>query len=126
MTVQLTTQTKGNNNMKPSHKTFLDDVINKIMTSPHIEYYLDAGLIKSTTISWGYRYNDKCDIEDIGYIIYIDDKYSIDVNEINSVYEIIDYIDNIMPLIPLYGPSEQDYYSCVYYHHHTKRYTTTK
>ena len=111
--------------MKQSHKTYLDDVLNRVMTSPHIQYYLDCGMVKTTTILWGSRYTDEEYRKHIGYTISINDRYKINVNTKEEVYEIIDYIETILPLEPRANTKPYTY-SNVYYHHHTKRHTTTK
>ena len=111
--------------MKQSHKNFLDDVLRRVMTSPHIQYYLDCGMVKTTTILWGSRYSEICDIDDVGYALSINDRYRIDVTTLEEIYEIIDYINTIMPIEPRAGTKPYTYAN-VYYHHHTKRHTTTK
>ena len=104
--------------MKPSHKTFLDDVLNRVMKHPYIRDYLDCGLIKTTTIIWGSRYTEEEYPSHIGYTISINDKYKINVKTKEEIYEIIDYIETILPLTPREGTKTHTYAN-VYYHHHT-------
>lgn len=108
--------------MKPSHKTFLDDVLNRVMTHPYIQDYLDCGLIKTTTILWGSRNTEEEYPICFGYTISINDTYKINVNTKEEIYEIIDYIETILPLTPREGTKPHTYAN-VYYHNHTKRYT---
>ena len=110
--------------MEQSHKTFLDDVLNRVKTDPNIQHYLDSGLIKTTTILWGSRYTEEEYPSHIGYTISINDKYKINVNTKGEIYEIIDYIETILPLTPR-EETKPHTYANVYYHHHTTPHHTT-